>query len=66
MVQRDSGLSRGYGFLSYSSPAEAQSAIANMDGFKVSMILIKKESDLSLDEQIARQETPQGAAEERR
>lgn len=36
MVCRQTGLSRGYGFISYASPADAATAIAQMDGFRVS------------------------------
>ncbi len=35
MINFDTGLSRGYGFVSFSQPAEAQAAIAGMNGFHV-------------------------------
>lgn len=35
MVNKETGLSRGYGFVSYSERQEAQAAIANLNGFRV-------------------------------
>ncbi len=36
MVNKVTGLSKGYGFVSYANPTDAQSAIESLDGFRVS------------------------------
>ena len=36
MVNKVTGLSKGYGFVSFANPADAQSAIEALDGFRVS------------------------------
>lgn len=36
MVNKATGLSKGFGFVSYSAPQEASNAITEMDGFRVS------------------------------
>lgn len=35
MINFDTGLSKGYGFISYSSPEEANNAVLGMNGFRV-------------------------------
>ena len=35
MINKTTGLSKGYGFVSYSSREEAKAAISAMDGFRV-------------------------------
>ena len=35
MINKTTGLSKGYGFVSYSSRDEAKAAITAMDGFRV-------------------------------
>jgi RNA recognition motif-containing protein len=37
MVNKSTGLSKGYGFVSFAYPEDAQAAIELMDGFRVSM-----------------------------
>jgi RNA recognition motif-containing protein len=39
MVNKATGLSKGYGFVSYAYKQDAQAAIENMDGFRVSYVL---------------------------
>ena len=36
MVNKSTGLSKGFGFVSYSAHQEAHAAISEMDGFRVS------------------------------
>lgn len=39
MINKTTGLSKGYGFVSYSAREEAKAAITSMDGFRVSAYL---------------------------
>ena len=43
MINKTTGLSKGYGFVSYSSREEAKAAIAAMDGFRVSLFHFPKQ-----------------------
>ncbi len=38
MINKTTGLSKGYGFVSYAGREEAKAAIAAMDGFRVSFL----------------------------
>lgn len=40
MVNKVTGLSKGYGFVSFANPTDAQTAIESLDGFRVSYIVI--------------------------
>jgi RNA recognition motif-containing protein len=39
MVNKATGLSKGYGFVSYAYKQDAQAAIENMDGFRVGSLI---------------------------
>jgi RNA recognition motif-containing protein len=38
MINKATGLSKGYGFVSFSTKAEAAAAIVALDGFRVSVV----------------------------
>jgi len=40
MINKTTGLSKGYGFVSYAARDEAQAAISAMDGFRVSGMMV--------------------------
>lgn len=40
MINKTTGLSKGYGFVSYAEKDEAKAAISAMDGFRVKLLFI--------------------------
>jgi RNA recognition motif-containing protein len=49
MVNRQSGLSRGYGFISYENPLAAERAIQHMDGFRLGKKRLKVQRKRDID-----------------
>lgn len=45
MINKTTGLSKGYGFVSYAGREEAKAAIAAMDGFRVSLVDLRRTVD---------------------